>query len=109
VKETGWCLGRRLVPATANARLDVKLNILLNSRPIVVLHKRATSLVHSIMISQLVMMQLQQLLVGNTIVGRDAEPIFEEEKAIIKLEKGVSFRVLNDGGKQSIFGVTFAD
>ena len=55
----------------------------MDPRPIILADKRTTDLVDCEMIAQFVVMQLQELLPGYPIVGRDAKSSFEEKEALV--------------------------
>ena len=63
------------------------------------MHEGTTGLVNGKVISQLIVMQLQKLLTGCTIVSWDTESAFNEEKTIVELEKWISFGFVMTGAK----------
>lgn len=109
MKETGWCLGRGLVPTATDAGLGVKVDVLLNARPVIILHERTAGLVHSKVIPQFVVVQLQKLFTGSAVVRRYTESVLKEDDTVVDLEKRVSSRVLDDWSEQSIVRVAFTN
>lgn len=77
----------------------------MNTRPVIIRRDGAPGLVDTKVIPQIIMAQRQKLFAGHAVVGRDAKATLKEEKTIIELKKGVSFRVLNHHTEELVVGV----
>jgi hypothetical protein len=109
MEETCRSLSRRFVTAAANARFDIKFNVLLNARPVIILHEGTVGFLNCKVISQLIVVQSQKLLTGYTVVGRDTESAFEIEEAVLELEERVSIRILDDRSEKYVIRVAGSD
>ena len=99
MEEPSGGLTRRFILTAASARFDVKVDILVNPRPIIFSHEGTMGLIDSKVISQFIVVQLQEFLTGYPIIGEDAKMSFKENESIFQLKKGVPLGVLNDGSK----------
>ena len=104
VKESGGSLSGRLVSTATDARSDVKVDIAVKSRPVTT-HEGIASVINTKVVAQIVVMKLERFLMGQKVIGWNAEATLKEKEAIFELKKGVSFRVSDDGGKELIFWI----
>jgi hypothetical protein len=75
-----WGLGGRLVATASSAGLDIQIDLPVQPRPVVVQHNRATSFVISKMVSGYIVMQAEEFLSGDAIVGGGTKSALKEKE-----------------------------
>ena len=83
MKESSRSLSGRLVPATTDARSDVKVDVSVDTRPVIITHEGTASFVNSKVVAQFIVVQFEKFLTGETVIGWNAEATLKEKEAIL--------------------------
>ena len=62
---------------------DVQVDISVDTRPVIILHEGTASFVNSKVVTQIIGVQSEKFLTGETVIGWNAEATLKEKEAIL--------------------------